>query len=55
MPALGFTNPQTLDDWEKVDLDHSIGPWISEPVRRAVPRYNFYLRHGYQKPGRRIG
>jgi anaerobic magnesium-protoporphyrin IX monomethyl ester cyclase len=55
MPALGFTSPRTLDDWDKVDLDHSIGPWISEPVRRLVPRYNFYFRHGYQKPGRRLG
>ena len=44
MPALGFTAPRTLEDWEKVDLDHSIGPWISEPVRRNVPRYNYYLR-----------
>ena len=26
--------PRTLEEWEKVDLDHSIGPWISEPVRR---------------------
>jgi radical SAM superfamily enzyme YgiQ (UPF0313 family) len=55
MPALGFANPSTLEDWEKVDLEHSIGPWITEPVRRAVPRYNFYLRHGYQQPGRRVG
>jgi radical SAM superfamily enzyme YgiQ (UPF0313 family) len=50
MPALGFVAPERLEDWEKVDLDHSIGPWISENVRRWVPRYNFYLRHGYQKP-----
>lgn len=55
MPALGFESPRTLEEWEKVDLDHSIGPWISEPVRRSVPRYNFYLRHGYEKPGRRLG
>ena len=49
MPALGFTPPSRLEDWEHVDLDHSIGPWISEPVRKWVPRYNFYLRHGYQR------
>jgi radical SAM superfamily enzyme YgiQ (UPF0313 family) len=49
MPALGFTAPERLEGWREVDLDHSIGPWISEPVRRRVPRYNFYLRHGYQK------
>ena len=55
MPALGFEAPRTLEDWERVDLDHSIGPWISGPVRHFVPRYNFYLRHGYQKPGRRLG
>ena len=29
MPALGFTPPASLEDWEDVDLDHSIGPWIS--------------------------
>jgi radical SAM superfamily enzyme YgiQ (UPF0313 family) len=52
MPALGFTAPQCLEDWQEVDLDHSIGPWISAPVRRWVPRYNFYLRHGYQKPAK---
>jgi radical SAM superfamily enzyme YgiQ (UPF0313 family) len=52
MPALGFRAPQQLEDWEQVDLDHSIGPWISAPVRRWVPRYNFYMRHGYQKPER---
>jgi radical SAM superfamily enzyme YgiQ (UPF0313 family) len=50
MPATGFEAPRTLEEWENVDLDHSIGPWISKPVRRLVPRYNFYLRHGYQKP-----
>jgi radical SAM superfamily enzyme YgiQ (UPF0313 family) len=55
MPALGFEAPRRLEDWENVDLDHSIGPWIGEGVRRSVPRYNFYLRHGFQKPGRRIG
>jgi radical SAM superfamily enzyme YgiQ (UPF0313 family) len=52
MPALGFVTPKRLEDWEKVDLDHSIGPWISDEVRRWVPRYNFYLRHGYQTPRR---
>jgi len=50
MPALGFTPPARLEDWRTVDLDHSIGPWISRAVRTWVPRYNFYLRHGYQKP-----
>jgi radical SAM superfamily enzyme YgiQ (UPF0313 family) len=55
MPALGFTAPRSLEDWEHVDLDHSIGPWITEEVRRNVPRYNFYLRHGYQNTGRRLG
>jgi radical SAM superfamily enzyme YgiQ (UPF0313 family) len=55
MPALGFEAPQRLEDWERVDLDHSIGPWISQPVRRWVPRYNFYLRHGYQKPRGGLG
>jgi radical SAM superfamily enzyme YgiQ (UPF0313 family) len=53
MPAQGFTPPQSLEDWRDVDLDHSIGPWISPRVRRCVPRYNFYLRHAYQEPGPR--
>jgi anaerobic magnesium-protoporphyrin IX monomethyl ester cyclase len=47
MPALGFKAPRTLEDWKHVDLDHSIGEWISPAVRKWVPRYNFYLRHGY--------
>jgi anaerobic magnesium-protoporphyrin IX monomethyl ester cyclase len=51
MPALGFTAPRRLEDWRDVDLDHSIGPWIAPAVRRWVPRYNFYLRHGYQRGG----
>jgi len=55
MPAIGFEAPRRLEDWRHVDLDHSIGPWISEPVRRSVPRYNFYLRHGYQKPDGNLG
>jgi hypothetical protein len=55
MPAQGFTAPRRLEDWRDVDLDHSIGPWISSRVRRWVPRYNFYLRHGYQKPARGLG
>jgi radical SAM superfamily enzyme YgiQ (UPF0313 family) len=55
MPAIGFRAPERLEDWERVDLDHSIGPWISEPVRKWVPRYNFYLRHGYQRPARGLG
>jgi radical SAM superfamily enzyme YgiQ (UPF0313 family) len=49
MPALGFEAPRTLEDWRRVDLDHSIGPWISPAVKRWVPRYNFYLRHGYER------
>jgi len=48
MPAQGFEPPATLEEWEHVDLDHSIGPWISEPVRKFVPRYNFYLRHAFE-------
>ncbi|HEX6738057.1 MAG TPA: radical SAM protein [Vicinamibacteria bacterium] len=50
MPALGFNAPATLKDWDQVDLDHSIGPWISDAVRKWVPRYNFYLRHAYESP-----
>ena len=50
MPAQGFEAPARLEDWEHVDLDHSIGPWISPAVRKWVPRYNFYLRHGYEEP-----
>ena len=48
LPAEGFAVPRTLEDWEHVDLDHAIGPWISEPVRKFVPRYNFYLRHAFE-------
>ena len=48
MPALGFEAPRRLEDWEHVDLDHSIGPWISEPVRKFVPRYNFYFRYAFE-------
>jgi radical SAM superfamily enzyme YgiQ (UPF0313 family) len=50
MPALGFNAPASLKDWDQVDLDHSIGPWISDAVRKWVPRYNFYLRHAYESP-----
>jgi len=55
MPALGFETPQRLEGWREVDLDHSIGPWIPGPVRKWVPRYNFYLRHGYERPGGSFG
>lgn len=48
MPALGFETPRKLEDWEHVDFDHSIGSWISEPVRKFVPRYNFYFRHAFE-------
>jgi radical SAM superfamily enzyme YgiQ (UPF0313 family) len=52
MPALGFTPPERLEQWREVDLDHSIGPWISDSVRRWVPRYNFYLQKAYDdRPG----
>lgn len=54
MPALGFTPPERLEEWRDVDLDHSIGPWISDPVRRWVPRYNFYLRQAYEGGGRSL-
>jgi len=47
--------PRTIEEWGSADLDHATGPWITEPVRRAVTRYNFYLRHGYERPGRRVG
>ena len=46
--GLAFEAPQRLEDWEKVDLDHSIGSWISEPVRKFVPRYNFYFRYAFE-------
>jgi radical SAM superfamily enzyme YgiQ (UPF0313 family) len=49
MPALGFAAPERLEQWREVDLDHSIGPWISESVRRWVPRYNFYLQKAYDE------
>jgi radical SAM superfamily enzyme YgiQ (UPF0313 family) len=55
MPSLGFAPPRRLEDWRHVDLDHSIGPWISARVRKWVPRYNFYLRHGYQRPAGGLG
>lgn len=55
MPAAGFEPPARLEDWENVDLDHSIGPWISEPVRKFVPRYNFYLRHAFDEGSRSLG
>ena len=29
--------------------------WVSFRVRRAVSRFNFYLRLGYQGPGRGLG
>ena len=51
MPAMGFTAPERLEQWREVDLDHSIGPWISDSVRRWVPRYNFYMRQAFE--GRR--
>jgi anaerobic magnesium-protoporphyrin IX monomethyl ester cyclase len=53
MPAMGFNAPRTLQDWREVDLDHSIGPWISPTVRKWVPRYNFYLKHGYERTAAR--
>jgi radical SAM superfamily enzyme YgiQ (UPF0313 family) len=58
MPALGFAPPRTLEEWREVELENSIGPWIRPAVRRLVPRYNFYLRHAYERPrgglGRRV-
>jgi radical SAM superfamily enzyme YgiQ (UPF0313 family) len=53
--SLGFEAPERLEDWEHVDLDHSIGPWVSEPVRKFVPRYNFYLRQAFDPKARRLG
>lgn len=55
MPALGFEPPKQLEDWEHVDLDQSIGPWITEPVRKFVPRYNFYLRHAFEPASPGLG
>jgi radical SAM superfamily enzyme YgiQ (UPF0313 family) len=55
MPAMGITPPRTLEDWEKLGPTQAVGPWIPKTVRRFVPRYNFYLRHGYRKPSRRLG
>jgi anaerobic magnesium-protoporphyrin IX monomethyl ester cyclase len=49
MPAMGFKAPERLEQWRDVDLDHSIGPWISDSVRRWVPRYNFYMRQAFEK------
>ncbi len=57
-PGSGFEAPRRLEDWDKVDLDHTIGSWISEPVRKFVPRYNFYLRYAFEPaeggPGKRV-
>jgi radical SAM superfamily enzyme YgiQ (UPF0313 family) len=53
MPTPGFEPPRRLEDWEHVDLEHSVGPWVSRRVRTTVPRYNFYLRqaHGPRQRG----
>jgi radical SAM superfamily enzyme YgiQ (UPF0313 family) len=58
LPALGFDPPRKLEDWEFVDFDHSIGPWIPEAARKFVPRYNFYFRYAFEPlqrgPGKRL-
>ena len=32
----GFRDPQTLEEWGKVDLDNKVVPWISESHKRKV-------------------
>jgi radical SAM superfamily enzyme YgiQ (UPF0313 family) len=49
------TGSRTLEEWGSPGLDHATGPRISAAVRRAVKRYTFYLQHGYERPGRRLG
>jgi len=48
LPSAGFEPPPRLEDWEGVDLEHFMGPWIPEAVRKFVPRYNFYLRAAFE-------
>lgn len=55
LSELGLAPPARLEDWENMDLDHSIGPWISEPVRKFVPRYNFYFYHAFEPRPRGVG
>lgn len=39
---LGYSMPQTLAEWADFDYVGSVGPWISEPRRRAVEASKFY-------------
>lgn len=55
LSELGLAPPARLEDWEHMDLDHSIGPWISEPVRKFVPRYNFYFKYAFEPRPRGVG
>jgi radical SAM superfamily enzyme YgiQ (UPF0313 family) len=53
--ASGIRGPQRLEDWAAIDPGAPVLPWVSPRVRRAVSRFNFYLRLGYQGPGRGLG
>ena len=55
LSELGLAPPARIEDWDHVELDHSIGPWISEPVRKFVPRYNFYFRYAFEPRPRGLG
>jgi len=51
----GRFTARRVEDWSRVDPAHALGPWTPAAARRWVPRYNFYLRHGYEKPERGVG
>jgi len=53
--ASGVRGPERLEDWGTIDPGAPVLPWVSPRVRRAVSRFNFYLRLGYPGPGRGLG
>lgn len=55
LSAEGFVAPEKLEQWDGVDLDHFVGPWIPEAVRKFVPRYNFYFRAAFEPVERGAG
>jgi len=56
MQALGLLTPRSLEEWAELE-SHTAkgGNWVPEQVRKKVPRYNFYVRHGYSKSRGGIG
>jgi len=51
LEQLGMRLPDRLEDWDNFNIDNAWNPLSRPRLERRVRDINFYMRHGYSRPG----